>query len=164
MTIREIKGSLKGLKICFIGDGNNMANSLIAGAVRCGMKISIACPSNHRPDEALVKEGFDSGLLTLTESPLEAAENADVVYTDVWASMGQEKEAAERAKDFKGYQINDLLMSKAKSDAIVLHCLPAHRGEEITDEVMEAHAKEIFEEAENRLHAQKAVMVTLMKK
>lgn len=164
MTIREIKGSLKGLKICFIGDGNNMANSLIAGAVRCGMKISIACPSNHRPDEALVKEGFDSGLLTLTDSPLEAAEKADVVYTDVWASMGQEKEAAERAKDFKGYQVNDELMSKAKSDAIVLHCLPAHRGEEITDEVMEAHSKEIFEEAENRLHAQKAVMVTLMKK
>ena len=162
MTIREYKGSFKNLKLCFIGDGNNMANSLIAGCVKTGMKISVASPSGFKPDEELVKWGEESGLLTLTSDPFEAAENADVIYTDVWASMGQEGEAEERKKAFKSYQVNDDIMNVAKKDAIVLHCLPAHRGEEITEKVFEEHASEIFDEAENRLHAQKAVLVKLL--
>ncbi len=162
MTIREYKGSFKNLKLCFIGDGNNMANSLIAGCVKTGMKISVASPSGFKPDEELVKWGEESGLLTLTSDPFKAAENADVIYTDVWASMGQEGEAEERKKAFKSYQVNDDIMNVAKKDAIVLHCLPAHRGEEITEKVFEEHASEIFDEAENRLHAQKAVLVKLL--
>lgn len=162
MTIREKKGSFKGLKLCFIGDGNNMANSIIAGCIRLGIEVAIGCPDSHRPDEGIMAEGFASGLLTVTSDIYAAAKDADVLYTDVWASMGQEGEAAERRKIFAGYQINADLMAVAKPDAMVLHCLPAHRGEEITEDVLEAHADEIFEEAENRLHAQKAVMVKLM--
>ncbi len=163
MTVRETKHSFKGLKLCFVGDGNNMANSLIAGCVKVGMKISIACPKAYMPDDQLVAWGKESGLLTLGEDVLEMAKDADVLYTDVWASMGEEGEAEERKKAFKGYQINDAVMAVAKPDAMVLHCLPAHRGEEITNEVMEAHADNIFDEAENRLHAQKAVLVKLLK-
>ena len=163
MTVREKKHSFKGLKLCFVGDGNNMANSLIAGCVKVGMKLAIACPKAYMPDEKLVQWGMESGLLTIGENVLEMAKDADVLYTDVWASMGEEAEAEERRKAFAGYQVNAAVMAAAKPDAMVLHCLPAHRGEEITDEVMEAHAAEIFEEAENRLHAQKAVMVKLMK-
>ena len=162
-TIREFKGALNGLKLAFIGDGNNMANSLIVGCIKVGMSVSIACPNGYEPDAEIVKWGYNQGKLEITDSPLKAAENADVIYTDVWASMGQEGEADIRQKAFEGFQVNDVLMSKAKADAMVLHCLPAHRGEEITAEVLEAHANEIFEEAENRLHAQKAVLVTLMK-
>ncbi len=162
MTIREYKGTFKGLKLCFIGDGNNMANSLIVGCIKLGIEVSIACPKEYMPDAETVKWGYEQGKLTITQDPLEAANGADAVYTDVWASMGQESEAIERQKVFKNYQVNGSLMAKAKPDAIVLHCLPAHRGEEITDEVFEKHADEIFDEAENRLHAQKAVMVTLM--
>lgn len=162
MTIREYKGSFKGLKLCFIGDGNNMANSLIVGCIKMGMKVSIACPVGYEPDEKLVAWGKESGLLEITTDPMVAAENADIVYTDVWASMGQEGEAEKRKKAFAGFQVNDALMAKAKKDAMVQHCLPAHRGEEITAEVFEAHASEIFDEAENRLHAQKAVLVKLM--
>ena len=162
MTIREKKGSFKGLKLCFIGDGNNMANSLIAGCIRLGIQVAIGCPDDYRPDEGVMAEGFAAGLLTVTSDIFAAARDADVIYTDVWASMGQEGEAAHRQKVFAGYQVNAELMAVAKPDAMVLHCLPAHRGEEITDEVLEAHADEIFEEAENRLHAQKAVMVKLM--
>ncbi|MBR7185703.1 MAG: ornithine carbamoyltransferase [Clostridia bacterium] len=162
MTIREKKGSFKGLKLCFIGDGNNMANSLIAGCIRLGIEVAIGCPDTYRPDEGIMAEGFASGLLTVTSDIFAAAKDADVIYTDVWASMGQEGEAAERQKVFAGYQVNAELMAVAKPDAMVLHCLPAHRGEEITEDVLEAHADEIFEEAENRLHAQKAVMVKLM--
>ncbi|MBR6709071.1 MAG: ornithine carbamoyltransferase [Clostridia bacterium] len=162
MTIREHKGSFKGLKLCFIGDGNNMANSLIAGCIRLGVQVAIGCPDGYRPDESIMAEGFASGLLTVTSDIKEAARDADVLYTDVWASMGQEAEAAERQRIFADYQINAELMSVAHPDAMVLHCLPAHRGEEITEEVLEAHANEIFDEAENRLHAQKAVMVKLM--
>ena len=162
MTIREYKGSFKGLKLCYIGDGNNMANSLIAGCIKMGMKVSIASPSGFTPDEALVKWGYGQGGLEITDNPEKAAEDADVVYTDVWASMGQEGEAEQRKKAFRGYQVNDKIMAVAKKDAIVLHCLPAHRGEEITEEVLEAHANEIFDEAENRLHAQKAVLVKLL--
>lgn len=164
MTIREEKGKLEGLKMCFIGDGNNMMNSLIVGALKTGMSISVACPENYEPDSAVLdfaKEYGDN--FKMFRSPKEAAADSDVVITDVWASMGQEDEAQLRRKAFEGYQINDELMSLAKSDAMVLHCLPAHRGEEITADVFENHADEIFEEAENRLHAQKAVMVYLMK-
>jgi len=163
MTVREYKGSFKGLKLCFVGDGNNMANSLIAGCVKVGMQIAIACPKTYMPDAELVAWGKESGLLTIGEDVLEMAKDADVLYTDVWASMGDEAEAEERKKVFAGYQVNDAVMAAAKPDAMVLHCLPAHRGEEITKEVMEAHADDIFDEAENRLHAQKAVLVKLMK-
>lgn len=164
MTIREIKGRLDGLKMCFIGDGNNMMNSLIVGALKTGMSISVACPENYEPDEKVIAFAKEYGdKFEMFRTPKEAAVNADVVITDVWASMGQEEEAQIRAKAFDGYQVNDELMALAKEDAVVLHCLPAHRGEEITAEVFEHHADEIFEEAENRLHAQKAVMVYLMK-
>ncbi len=164
MTIREYKGSFKGLKLCFIGDGNNMANSLIAGCVKLGINITICCPKGYLPDENLVAWGKKEGLLKLTENVLEGARNSDIIYTDVWASMGQEGEAEKRKKDFNGFQVNDEVMSVAKKDCMVLHCLPAHRGEEITHDVLEAHAKEIFDEAENRLHAQKAVLVKVMQK
>lgn len=163
MTIREYKGIFKGLKLCFIGDGNNMANSLIVGCVKLGIKISIACPKGFEPDQKIVEWGISQGLLELTQNIKAAAVDADIVYTDVWASMGQESEAERRKKAFAGYQVNGEVMALAKKDAIVLHCLPAHRGEEITAEVLEAHANEIFDEAENRLHAQKAVLVKLMK-
>ena len=163
MTIREKKGTFKGLKLCFIGDGNNMANSLMVGAVRTGMSFAIACPEGYEPAAQLMAWAKENGSFTLTRSVQEAAADADVVYTDVWASMGQEEEKAKREKAFAGYQVNDAAMAAAKPDAMVLHCLPAHRGEEITAEVFEAHADEIFEEAENRLHAQKAVLCKVMK-
>ena len=163
MTIREYKGSLKGLKLCFVGDGNNMANSLIVGGIKVGMEVAIACPDNYRPDEQIVRWAKENGTLTVTSDLKGAAANADVLYTDVWASMGQESEKAVREKAFTGYCIDAELMKVAKPDAMVLHCLPAHRGEEITEEVLEAHAEEIFDEAENRLHAQKAVLVKLLK-
>lgn len=164
MTIREYKGSFKGLKLCFVGDGNNMANSLIVGCVKLGMKISVACPDDFRPDAKLIEWGTKSGLLEVTNDIYKAAADADVVYTDVWASMGQEGEKAVREKAFASYKVDDKTLSYAKKDCMLLHCLPAHRGEEITEEVLEKHADEIFEEAENRLHAQKAVMVKLMDK
>lgn len=163
MTIREHKGFLKGRKLCYIGDGNNMANSLIVGGIKMGMKVSIACPAGYKPDEKIMAWAKENGSFIDTEDVLEAARDADVLYTDVWASMGQEEEAEERRMVFTGYQINDDVMSVAKADAMVLHCLPAHRGEEITAKVFEEHANEIFDEAENRLHAQKAVLVMCMK-
>jgi len=163
MTIREFKGSLDGLKLCYIGDGNNMANSLIAGAVKTKMKISIACPKGYEPDKRIIEWASMNSDFLCTTDILSAAADADVLYTDVWASMGQESETQIRKAVFKGYQINDQVMAVAKPDAMVLHCLPAHREEEITEKVFEEHAKEIFEQAENRLHAQKAVMVLLMK-
>ncbi len=164
MTIREYKSSLIGQKLCFIGDGNNMANSLIVGGLKTGMEVAIACPDNYRPDPVVLEFAKEyPGKLLVTSDILAAAKDADVLYTDVWASMGQEEEAAVRRKSFEGYQINDTVMAVAKPDAIVLHCLPAHREEEITSKVFEAHAQEIFDQAENRLHAQKAVMVKLMK-
>ena len=163
MTIREFKGKLKGLKLAFIGDDNNMANSLIVGCLKCGMSVAIACPKGYEPPKNILDFADNyPGMFEMTTDPLKAAENADVVYTDVWASMGQEEEKAIREKAFAGIQINAELMEKTNKDCMVLHCLPAHRGEEITADVFEAHADEIFEEAENRLHAQKAVMVRLM--
>ena len=158
-TIREHKGSLEGKKLCYIGDGNNMANSLIAGCIRTGMTVAIACPDGYKPDAELMKWAEENGNFICSADVLECAKDADVLYTDVWASMGQEGEAEERKKIFKSYQINDEVMAVAKSDAMVLHCLPAHREEEITAKVFEEHADEIFDEAENRLHAQKAILV-----
>ena len=162
MTIREYKKSFDGLKFCFIGDGNNMANSLIVGAISTGMECAIACPKDYQPDAQIMAWAKENGTFTCSEDILACAKDADVVYTDVWASMGQEEEKAEREKIFKNYQINDEVMAAAKPDAMVLHCLPAHREEEITAKVFEAHANEIFDEAENRLHAQKAVLVKLL--
>lgn len=164
MTIREHKGAIAGNKLCFIGDGNNMANSLIVGGIKTGMKVAIACPKSNQPDAEIMKWAAENGDFVCTDNILEAAADADVLYTDVWASMGQEEEALERQKIFAGFQINDSVMAVAKSDAMVQHCLPAHRGEEITEKVFEEHADELFDEAENRLHAQKAVMVKLMRR
>lgn len=162
-TIREHKGKLEGLRMCYIGDGNNMANSLIVGGLKVGMTVSVACPEGYRPDRNILDFAKEYGdKFILTDDPKVAAQNADVIITDVWASMGQEEEQAIRAKAFTGYQINDELMALTNEGCMVLHCLPAHRGEEITAEVFEAHADEIFDEAENRLHAQKAILVKLM--
>ena len=162
LTIREYKANFDGLKMCYIGDGNNMANSLIVGGLKVGMNVSVACPDDYQPDESVMNFAKDFKGFSITNSPLKAAENADVLITDVWSSMGMEAEIEKRKIAFKDYQINDDIMNVANSDAMVLHCLPAHREEEITAKVFEAHAKEIFDEAENRLHAQKAVMVKLM--
>lgn len=162
MTIREYKKSFENLKFCFVGDGNNMANSLIVGMITMGVECAVACPAGYEPDKKIMEWAAKNGKFTCSSNILECAKNADILYTDVWASMGQEGEKAEREKIFKDYQINDSVMAAAKDDAMVLHCLPAHRGEEITAQVFEAHADEIFDEAENRLHAQKAVLVKLM--
>lgn len=163
MTIREYKGSLEGLKLCFIGDGNNMMNSLIVGGLKVGMSVSVACPQGYRPPQKILEFAAGYGdKFELTDSPMQAAKDADVVITDVWTSMGQEEERQNREAAFAGYCVDEQLMAQAKPDAMVQHCLPAHRGEEITEEVFEANAQYIFEEAENRLHAQKAVLVKTM--
>lgn len=163
MTIREYKGSFEGLKACYIGDGNNMANSIIVGCLKLGMKVSIACPKGYYPAKKVLDFAEEyKGMFTLTNDPLEAAKDADCFFTDVYTSMGQEAEKEARANAFKGYQINDELINVANKDCMVLHCLPAHREEEITAKVFEEHANEIFDEAENRLHAQKAVLVKLL--
>ncbi len=163
MTIREHKGRLEGLKLTYIGDGNNMANSLIVGGLKVGMTVAIACPDDYQPDPVVLEFAKEYGDKFIMTSDIQAAaKDADVLYTDVWTSMGEEAESEKRKKAFAGYQINDAVMAAAKSDAMVQHCLPAHREEEITAKVFEAHADEIFDEAENRLHAQKAVMVKVM--
>ena len=165
MTVREHRGHLDGLKMTYIGDGNNMANSLIVGGLKMGMDVTVACPENYDPDQRVLEFAKDYKGFGLYRDPVEACAGADVIFTDVWASMGQEEEAAERRKVFEGiYQINDKLLEAANPGCMVQHCLPAHRGEEITEEIFEAHADEIFDEAENRLHAQKAVMVALMER
>ena len=165
MTIREYKGHLEGLHAAFIGDGNNVAASLVVGCLKVGMSISVACPEGYELDETILEFVKPYGdKFSMVRDPKAAAKGADVVYTDVWSSMGQEGEAAQRRAAFEGiYQVNSDLMSVTNDECMVLHCLPAHRDEEITNEVLEAHANEIFDEAENRLHAQKAVMVMLMK-
>ncbi len=164
MTVREHKHQLEGINMCYIGDGNNMANSLIVGFLKVGAHVSIACPGEYQPDPQILEFVKDyEGMFTMTDDPMVAAKDADVIFTDVWASMGQEGEKAIREKAFAGYQVNDQLLSVAHEGCMVQHCLPAHRGEEITAEVFEAHADEIFDEAENRLHAQKAVLVAVMK-
>ena len=159
MTIREYKGNFKGRKLCYVGDGNNMTNSLIVGGIKLGMEVSVACPEGYEPDAEIMKWAAESGRFSCSPDVMEMAKGSDVLYTDVWASMGQEAEAEQRKRVFKEYQINDKVLEVSKSDAMVLHCLPAHREEEITSKVFEAHSREIFDEAENRLHAQTAVLV-----
>ena len=165
MTIREKFGSFTGLKMCYIGDGNNMANSLIVGGLKVGMNVAVATPDGYKPDGEVLE--FTKGYadkFALETDPFMAASGADIVITDTWNSMGEEAEKEERKKVFKDYQVNKQLLAAANAGAMVQHCLPAYRGQEITEEVFEEHADEIFNEAENRLHAQKAVMVKLMKK
>lgn len=165
MTIREKFGSFTGLKMCYIGDGNNMANSLIVGGLKVGMNVAVATPDGYKPDGEVLE--FTKGYadkFALETDPFMAASGADIVITDTWTSMGEEAEKEERKKVFKDYQVNKQILAAANAGAMVQHCLPAYRGQEITEEVFEEHADEIFNEAENRLHAQKAVMVKLMKK
>ncbi len=165
MTIREKFGSFSGLKMCFIGDGNNMANSLIVGGLKVGMNVAVATPDGYKPDGAVLEFTKAYGdKFALESDPFMAAAGADIVITDTWTSMGEEAEKEERKRIFKDYQINKQLLAAANAGAMVMHCLPAYRGQEITEEVFEEHADEIFNEAENRLHAQKAVMVKLMRK
>jgi len=166
-TIREHKGKLSGLKLAYIGDGNNMAHSLLYGGAKVGMEIAIATPKEYECDKEVVKNAIEDAKktgtkLTITNDPKEAIKDADVVYADTWVSMGQEDEKEKKIKIFKDYQINKELFSLAKSDAIFLHCLPAYRGYEVTEDVIDGPNSVIFDEAENRLHAQKAVMVKLM--
>ncbi|MBC2721235.1 ornithine carbamoyltransferase [Desulfosporosinus sp.] len=167
MTIQEHKGRLEGLKLAYVGDGNNMAHSLMFGGAKMGLHVVIASPQGYKPDPAIVTMAQadaknNGGLVEVVDDPSEAVKGADVLYTDVWASMGQEGEAQERMAAFKGYQINSNSLKLANQSAIVLHCLPAHRGEEITDEVIEGAQSVVFDESENRLHAQKAVMALVM--
>ena len=163
LTIRERKGDLKDLCIAWIGDGNNVCNSLILGSAITGMNLSVACPAGYEPDAGIVARANElgSGVL-ITNDPIEAASGADVLYTDVWVSMGDEKEEETRLRDFSGFQINSDLLSHAKSDCIVLHCLPAHRGQEISAEVLDGEHSVVMDQAENRLHAQKALLMTVI--
>jgi len=163
LTIRERKGDLKDLRIAWIGDGNNVCNSLILGSAITGMNLSVACPVGYEPDAGGVARANElgSGVL-ITNDPTEAAAGADVLYTDVWVSMGDEKDEEKRLRDFSGFQINSDLLSRAKSDCIVLHCLPAHRGQEISAEVLDGKHSVVMDQAENRLHAQKALLMTVV--
>ena len=159
LTMREHSGSLEGLTVAFVGDGNNIAHSLINAAARFPIRVVVAAPKGYEPDPAVVKRARDQGAdVAVVDDPTRAAAGADYLYTDVWASMGQESERAVRAEAFAGFQINDALLALAKPGARVLHCLPAHRGEEITDSVMEGPASVVWDEAENRLHVQKAIL------
>ena len=167
ITIKEHKGDFKGLNFCYVGDGNNMTHSLMIGMLKCGINVAVATPDNYRPDAEIV--AYAKGLakennctLTLSNDPKEVVNNADIVYTDTWASMGQESEKEERAKAFAGYQIDAELFATAKDDAIFMHCLPAYRGYEVTEEVLEHPRSVIFDEAENRMHAHKAIMASIM--
>lgn len=157
LTIHEKKGKLQGLKLAYVGDGNNVARTLLIGASKMGIQIAIASPSGY----SLSKEGQTSEV-EFTDDPAAAVQGADIIYTDTWASMGQEDEAEERKKIFMPYQVNSELVARAKSDAIIMHCLPAHRGQEITDEVMDSTQSVVFDQAENRLHAQKAILASLL--
>lgn len=166
-TVYEQKGTLKGLKLAYVGDGNNVANSLLHGCAKVGMDIAVASPKGFECDGAIVAEAQSdarvsgSGII-LTEDPVEAVSGADVVYTDTWISMGQESQKEEKIKKFMPYQVNTQLFSKAKEDAIFLHCLPAYRGYEVTEEILDGPQSVVFDEAENRMHVQKAVMAMLM--
>jgi ornithine carbamoyltransferase len=163
-TLLEKKGRLEGLKVAFVGDGNNMVHSWIEAAVRCPISFALACPAGYEPNAEIVEEARKDGArLLLTQEIEEAVRDADVVYTDVWTSMGQEAEAEKRRGDFRGYQINHTVMAMAHPTALVMHCLPAHRGEEITDEVLDGPQSVVLDQAENRLHVQKAIMVWLLK-
>jgi len=166
-TIYEKKGHLSGLKLAYVGDGSNVAHSLITGCSKVGMDIALACPKGYEPDPRVVSEGREEAkrngwVVTVTNDPVEAVLGADIVYTDVWVSMGKEKEHEERVKVFKPYQVNAELVKRAKQDYIFMHCLPAHRGEEVTDEVADSRNSVIFDQAENRLHTQKALLALIM--
>jgi ornithine carbamoyltransferase len=168
-TVSEKKGNLKGLKLAYVGDGNNVAHSLLYGCSKVGMNISIASPNGYKPKEEIVNASIKNANVAnskveIVNSPEEAVKDADIVYTDVWASMGQESESTERKKIFKKYQVNEKLVKLAKEDYIFMHCLPAHRGDEVVDEVIDSPNSVVFDEAENRLHVQKAIMALLMKK
>lgn len=164
MTIREKKGRLKGVRLAFIGDGNNVANSLIEAASKMEIDLVVACPEGYEPDPDVLERarGSAKSEIIILRDPREAAGRADVIYTDVWVSMGQEKEAEERRRRFRPYQVNEALLACAKGDAVVMHCLPARRGEEITDEVMDGPRSVVFDQAENRLHSQKALLEFLL--
>lgn len=167
-TVREKKGALKGLKLVFVGDGNNVCNSLLMASAKLGVDVVVATPKGYEPDKAVINMSLDfaavnGSKVTVCCDPEKAVAGADVIYTDVWTSMGQEKERAKRLKAFKGFQINSKLCSKAKRDHIIMHCLPAHRGEEITDECMENEHSIVFDQAENRLHIEKAILLLLLK-
>jgi len=167
-TIREIKGELRGRKLCFVGDGNNVAHSLLFAGARLGMHVTVACPTAYEPDPVAFASAEKDARETkarieITHDPVEGVRNADIVYTDVWASMGQESEHTSRVKAFQNFQVSERLMEKAKKDAVFMHCLPAHRGEEVLDEVIDAQYSVVFQQAENRLHVQKALMCTLMR-
>lgn len=162
MTVWEHKGDTEGLKLAYFGDGNNMANSLMVGGAKCGMEVYIACPEGYEPDRTFYEHASRYGKVVITHDPMEAAKNADVLYTDVFFSMGQKVEQA-KFDSMMRYQVNDAVMAAAKSDAIFMHCLPAHRGEEVTASVIDSPHSVIFDEAENRLHAQKGVLYLLMK-
>jgi len=166
-TIYEKKGHLTGLKLAYIGDGNNVAHSLLYGCSKVGMDITLACPKGYEPDPNVVSKAKEEGKrsggeVKVTKDPKEAVSEADIIYTDVWASMGKEKEHEKRVKIFKPYQVNTKLVKEAKEDYIFMHCLPAHRGEEVTDEVADSNNSVIFDQAENRLHTQKALMALMM--
>jgi ornithine carbamoyltransferase len=164
MTIKEYKSQLAGVKVAWLGDGNNVCNSLIGGAAITGMDVSVACPAGYEPDERIVEKAREMGCETLITSTAEkAAADADVIYTDVWVSMGDENESEKRKTDLKNYQLNEDLVRIAKEDVIVMHCMPVHIGEEITEGVMNSANSVIFEQAENRLHAQKALLLKLLK-
>ncbi|TAL70601.1 MAG: ornithine carbamoyltransferase [Bacteroidetes bacterium] len=172
LTILELKGgkekNIKGLKLCYVGDGNNVAHSLMFAGAKLGVNVTVACPKGFEPNKTAIELSNEDAKLTgakieVVNDPIQGAKGAEVIYTDVWASMGQEKEAEERKKIFKPFQVNDELMSHANKDAIFMHCLPAHRGDEVTDSVIDAPYSVVFQEAENRLHAQKAIMYKLMK-
>lgn len=167
LTIKEKLERLAGVKVAYIGDGNNVLNSLVQAGAKLGISIAIATPKGYEPDETIMKEAAIEAKkrrakITVEKTPQDAAKNADVLYTDVWVSMGQEKERAERVKAFRGFQINSKLLAIAKEGCLVMHCLPAHRNEEITDEVIEGKNSIVFDQAENRLHMQKAILVELM--
>lgn len=161
-TINEYKGGRRDVKVAYIGDGNNVANSWVEASILLGLRLSIASPEGYMPERALVEQASKSGYFTITDDPAEALRDADVIYTDVWVSMGQEKESEARKKAFKGYKIDNKLLGYARRDAIVMHCLPAYRDQEITDEVFELYSSVIFTQAENRLHVQKALLEWLM--
>src|SRR5580698_7002735 len=163
LTLKEQFGKFGGLKLAFSGDGNNVAHSLMLTAARLGVHVAIATPTGYEPDRKITEEASRLGRITITNDPAKAVAQAHAVYTDVWASMGQESEAAERAKIFAPYQVNEELFARARAEAVFLHCLPAKRGLEVTDEVMESPRSSIFDEAENRLHAQKALLMMLLK-
>ncbi|MGB3311027.1 MAG: ornithine carbamoyltransferase [Nodosilinea sp.] len=164
LTIQEEFGSLKGLTLTYLGDGNNVAHSLLLGCAMAGMNVHVACPMGYAPDPAIVEQAdqLGQGKVLITTDPEAAVKEAQVLYTDVWASMGQESEAGDRLPIFQPYQVNDALLAQASKEAIVLHCLPAHRGEEITHDVMEGSASRVWDQAENRMHAQKALLASVL--